>query len=79
MNSETTAIAELFELLGLLRAKVSATSALELSKTEPLRGGQTQDAREAMQVAFSQLQAQIDAMEETVVTIAEATGVVRKL
>lgn len=79
MNNETTAIAELFGLIRLLREKVSATAALELSRTEPLRGEQTQDAREAMQVVFSQLQDQIDAMEQTVVTIAEATGVVRKL
>lgn len=79
MNTDHVSIAEVFDHLRLLRQKVSALAADEESRVLSLAGHQTTDAKEAIHLSFVKLQDQIGAIEETLATIAEATGEIPKL
>lgn len=70
---------EIFEQLRRLRRSVSELEASESYDVQALRGSQTPDTDEAMQLSFAKLQEQIAGMEETLATIAEATGEIPKL
>lgn len=74
-----TQIAEIFDQLRVLRQAVTALGAVEEWDVASLRGSQTMDVEGAIHLSFMKLQDQIAAMEETLATIAEATGEIPKL
>lgn len=74
-----TQIAEIFDQLRVLRQAVTELGAVEESDVASLRGSQTMDVEGAIHLSFMKLQDQIAAMEETLATIAEATGEIPKL
>lgn len=71
-------IAAIFDQLRVLRNSVTDLETVE-SEVASLRGSQTMDVKGAVQLSFTKLQAQIGAMEETLASIAEATGEIPKL
>jgi len=79
MSVDNVSISAVFEHLRLLREKVSALADDEESHVVTLEGHQTVDAKEAIHLSFAKLQDQIASMEETLATIAEATGEIPKL
>jgi hypothetical protein len=70
---------QIFDQLRQLRQSVSELATSEQDNVRELRGAQTQDTDEAIQLSFAKLQDQIAGMEETLATIAEATGEIPKL
>lgn len=72
-------IAGIFDQLRVLRETVNELEAVDESEVESLRGSQTVDVDGAVHLSFVKLQDQIAAMEETLATIAEATGEIPKL
>lgn len=74
-----TLIAGIFDQLRVLRQAVTELGAVEESDVASLRGSQTMDVEGAIHLSFMKLQDQIAAMEETLATIAEATGEIPKL
>jgi hypothetical protein len=68
---------------GLFDQLQSLRNAVEFLKKEErnhsLRGHQTVDSSEAIQLSFQKLQAAIKEMEDTLLMIAEATGEIGKL
>lgn len=79
MTKDNVSIAAVFEHLRVLREKVTALAAVEENQVKSLEGHQTQDTQEAIHLSFEKLQDQIGSMEETLATIAEATGEISKL
>ena len=79
MSADKTSIAGIFEHLRLLREKVSALASSGECQVMALEGHQTLDTKEAIHLSFAKLQEQIGSMEETLATIAEATGEIPKL
>jgi len=71
-------IAAIFDQLRILRESVTELETME-SEVASLRGSQTMDVKGSVQLSFSKLQDQIAAMEETLASIAEATGEIPKL
>lgn len=71
-------VAGIFDQLRVLRETVMHLETVE-SEVESLRGSQTVDAEGAVHLSFIKLQDQIAAMEETLASIAEATGEIPKL
>lgn len=72
-------VAGIFDQLRVLREAVTELEAIDESEVESLRGAQTVDVDGALHLSFVKLQDQIAAMEETLATIAEATGEIPKL
>lgn len=72
-------VAAIFTQLKALQEAVMLLQAVDESEIETLRGGQTVDVHGAVHMSFLKLQDQIAAMEETLATIAEATGEIPKL
>lgn len=70
---------QIFDQLRQLRRSVSELATSEQDNVQELRGGQTQDTHEAIELSFAKLHEQIAGMEETLATIAEATGEMPKL
>lgn len=79
MKAHDVQVSTLFEQLRLLRENVGLLATRTEAQVPELRGEQTQDASEALHLSFAKLQDQIAAMEETLATIAEATGEIGKL
>jgi hypothetical protein len=79
MSINSVSINAVFEHLRLLREKVTALALDEESQVVTLEGNQTPDSKEAIHLSFAKLQDQIAGMEETLATIAEATGEIPKL
>jgi hypothetical protein len=67
----------LFDQLHSLRNAVESLRKAE--QNHSLRGHQTVDSSEAIQLSFQKLQAAIKEMEDTLLMIAEATGEIGKL
>jgi hypothetical protein len=74
-----TRIADIFDQLRVLRGSVTELEAVDELEVDSLRGAQTVDVDGSMHLSFIKLQDQIAAMEETLATIAEATGEISKL
>jgi hypothetical protein len=72
-------MALIFEQLRVLRESVNELLALETEKVRMLRGHQTVDTSESLNLSFSKLQEDIVSMEEVLASIAEATGDISKL
>ncbi len=72
-------IAAIFDQLLALRESVDILQHVESDSVESLRGHQTVDAPESLDLVFQKLHEDIANMEETLATIAEATGDVPKL
>lgn len=79
MSSSPVSIADVFEQLRLLRDAVTALAASQAHQAGELAGHQTTDTDEAIHLSFAKLHDQIGSMEETLATVAEATGQVPKL
>lgn len=79
MSAEDVSIAAVFEHLRLLREKVNALATSAERQVVTLEGHQTLDTKEAIHLSFAKLQDQIGSMEETLATIAEATGEIPKV
>lgn len=77
-DSKTLVVA-IFNQLRVLRETVTLLEAVDESEVDSLRGAQTVDVDGAVHLSFVKLQDQIAAMEETLATIAEATGEIPKL
>lgn len=77
-DSKTLVVA-MFNQLRVLRETVTNLEAVDESEVDSLRGAQTVDVDGAVHLSFMKLQDQIAAMEETLATIAEATGEIPKL
>jgi hypothetical protein len=77
-DSKTLVVA-IFNQLRVLRETVTNLEAVDESEVDSLRGAQTVDVDGAVHLSFMKLQDQIAAMEETLATIAEATGEIPKL
>ncbi|MCH5499510.1 hypothetical protein L6218_14910 [Pseudomonas syringae pv. syringae] len=71
-------VAGIFNQLRVLREAVMDLEAVE-SEVTSLQGSQTMDIVGAVHMSFIKLQDQIAAMEETIASIAEATGEIPKL
>lgn len=75
MGKNTKAeIAAIFEQLRLLRERITVLESAEASQVVALRGRQTLDTQDAITLSFHTLQSHIASMEETLATLAEATG-----
>lgn len=72
-------VAGIFDQLRVLRETVTDLEAADGPEVESLAGAQTVDVAEAVHLSFMKLQDQIAAMEETLATIAEATGEISKV
>lgn len=72
-------VAGIFDQLRILRETVTDLEAVDGSEVTSLAGAQTVDVTEAVHLSFMKLQDQIAAMEETLATIAEATGEISKV
>lgn len=72
-------LSQIFDQLRMLRGTISALETLHESEFFCLSGQQTVDVDAAVHLAFRKLQDQLAEMEETLATIAEATGVIPKL
>ncbi|MBV4484620.1 hypothetical protein HU727_003355 [Pseudomonas sp. SWRI153] len=80
MSAESQArIAAIFEQLLALRESVNSLQQMETETVGALRGHQTVDPCEAMNLVFRKLNDDIASMEEALATLAEATGDVPKL
>lgn len=80
MNARSQAqIAEILDQLLALRESVDILQHVESGSVESLRGHQTVDAPESLDLVFQKLHEDIASMEETLAMIAEATGDVPKL
>lgn len=77
-DSKTLVVA-IFNQLRVLRETVTLLEAVDESEVDSLRGAQTVDVDGAVHLSFMKLQDQIAEMEETLATIAEATGEIPKL
>jgi len=77
-DSKTLVVA-IFNQLRVLRETVTLLEAVDETEVDSLRGAQTVDVDGAVHLSFMKLQDQIAAMEETLATIAEATGEIPKL
>lgn len=71
-------VAGIYKQLRALRGAVMDLEAVEYEVTS-LQGSQTMDIEGAVHLSFIKLQDQIAAMEETLASIAEATGEISKL
>jgi transposase len=74
-----TQMSQIFVQLRQLRESVTQLATSERHRVQELRGAQTPDTDEAIELSFATLQDQIAAMEETLATLAEATGDIPKL
>ncbi|XSS62207.1 hypothetical protein ACP9OK_25735 [Pseudomonas sp. B11] len=74
-----TLLAGIFEHLRVLRATVAELESVAEIEVDALRGSQTVDVDDSIHLSFMKLQDQIGEMEETIATIAEATGEIPKL
>ncbi|ALE88865.1 hypothetical protein [Pseudomonas versuta] len=72
-------VTTIFNQLRVLQETVMLLQAVDESEVNTLRGGQTVDVHGVLHMSFMKLQDQIAAMEETLATIAEATGAISKL
>jgi hypothetical protein len=72
-------VAGIFDQLRILRETVTDLEAVDGSEVTSIAGAQTVDVTEAVHLSFMKLQHQIAAMEETLATIAEATGEISKV
>lgn len=72
-------IAEIFQQLRVLRESVADLEKVEEMEVDSLRGQQTVDVDGAVHLSFVKLQDQIAEMEETLATLAEATGEISRL
>ncbi|WP_431038456.1 hypothetical protein [Pseudomonas yamanorum] len=72
-------VAEIFDQLRILRESVNHLESVNEAEVKALRGHQTVDVDDSIRLSFKKLQDQIAAMEETLATIAEATGEIPKL
>ncbi|OLY72259.1 hypothetical protein AU074_13875 [Pseudomonas sp. ATCC PTA-122608] len=72
-------VAGIFDQLRTLRETVTDLETVDEKEVISLRGAQTVDVDGAVHLSFMKLQDQIAAMEETLATIAEATGEIPKL
>ena len=72
-------VAGIFDQLRILRETVTDLEAVDGSEVTSLAGAQTVDVTETVHLSFMKLQDQIAAMEETLATIAEATGEISKV
>lgn len=78
MSQDDVSVADVREQLRLLKEKVEALAAIEEATVDTLEGQQTPDPKEAIHLTFIKLQAQIAVIEETLATLAEATGEIPK-
>ncbi|MBV4455487.1 MULTISPECIES: hypothetical protein [Pseudomonas] len=67
-------VAAIFDQLLALRESVTALERAEEERAGSLRGHQTVDVDGAFRLVFQKLQDEIASMEETLATLAEATG-----
>jgi hypothetical protein len=77
MNADTDTrdqVAAIFDQLLALRESVTALERAEEERAGSLRGHQTVDVDGAFRLVFQKLQDEIASMEETLATLAEATG-----
>lgn len=75
MSSDTREhVAAIFDQLLALRESVTALERAEQDRAGSLRGHQTVDVDGAFHLGFQKLQDEIASMEETLATLAEATG-----
>ncbi|WP_312933908.1 hypothetical protein [Pseudomonas sp.] len=74
-----TQLAAIFDQLLALRESVHALHVTEQDRAISLRGHQTVDDDEALDLAFAKLQDDIAGIEEGLATIAEAMGDIPKL
>ncbi|NWC76192.1 hypothetical protein HX823_19120 [Pseudomonas sp. P7759] len=74
-----TLLVGIFEHLRVLRATVAELESVAEIEVDALRGSQTVDVDDSIHLSFMKLQDQIGEMEETLATIAEATGEIPKL
>nr|WP_314489672.1 hypothetical protein [uncultured Pseudomonas sp.] len=74
-----TQLAAIFDQLLALRESVHQLHVTEQERAITLRGHQTVDDNEALDLAFAKLQADIAGIEEGLATIAEAMGDIPKL
>lgn len=74
-----TLLVGIFEHLRVLRATVAEFESVVEIEVDALRGSQTVDVDDSIHLSFMKLQDQIGEMEETLATIAEATGEIPKL
>lgn len=72
-------VAGIFDQLRMLRETVTDLETVDEKEVVSLRGAQTADVDGAVHLSFMKLQDQIAEMEETLATIAEATGEIPKL
>ena len=72
-------VAGIFEQLRILRESVVHLESVDEAEVKALRGHQTVDVDDSIRLSFNKLQDQIAAMEETLASIAEATGEIPKL
>lgn len=72
-------VAGIFEQLRILRESVVHLESVDEAEVKALRGNQTVDVDDSIRLSFNKLQDQIAAMEETLASIAEATGEIPKL
>lgn len=80
MNKDSKVrVADIFDQLRVLRGSVTELEAFDELEVDSLRGAQTVDVHGSMHLSFLKLQDQIAAMEETLATIAEATGEISKI
>lgn len=78
-NKRKTQVGAIYYQLRGLRESVNTLEKIEADEVESLRGRQTVDPDESVELAMSKLRDQIAEMEETLATIAEATGDIPKL
>ncbi|HXR01441.1 MAG TPA: hypothetical protein VN798_13715 [Pseudomonas sp.] len=65
--------------LRTLRKAVEELEQIELAQVSTLKGQQTVDSRQSLSQCFAELQTSIVSMEDTLATVAEATGDIAKL
>lgn len=78
-DKRKTQVGAIYIQLRGLRESVNALEKIEADEVETLRGHQTVDPDEAVELAMSKLRDQVAEMEETLATLAEATGDIPKL
>ncbi|RJX78998.1 hypothetical protein [Pseudomonas sp. LS-2] len=72
-------IIALAAMLHSLRKAVDKLESIELAQVQHLQGEQTVDHQQSLSQCFTNLQRSISDMENTLVTLAEATGEISKL
>lgn len=78
-NRRKTQLSAIYLQLRGLRESVNTLEKIETDEVDSLRGHQTVDPDESVELAMSKLRDQIAEMEETLATLAEATGDIPKL